>query len=86
MEEREQRVLDQAADFERRFHISADDENNSRRDSLISTGPVCINLVYLFIPKSLKHILKFSPLILTLLKILKSQNFNAIFVTMGNLM
>lgn len=42
VEDQEQRVLDQAADFERRFHISADDESNSRRDSLVSSGPVCI--------------------------------------------
>ncbi|KAB0803929.1 hypothetical protein PPYR_00899 [Photinus pyralis] len=39
VEVQEQRVLDQAADFERRFHISADDETNSRRDSLASAGP-----------------------------------------------
>ncbi|KAF2900726.1 hypothetical protein ILUMI_05467, partial [Ignelater luminosus] len=39
IEDQEQRVLDQAAEFERRFHISADDESNSRRDSLVSTGP-----------------------------------------------
>uniref|UniRef100_A0A1Y1KV88 HECT-type E3 ubiquitin transferase n=1 Tax=Photinus pyralis TaxID=7054 RepID=A0A1Y1KV88_PHOPY len=47
VEVQEQRVLDQAADFERRFHISADDETNSRRDSLASAGPVCINFVFL---------------------------------------
>ncbi|KAK4884524.1 hypothetical protein RN001_000795 [Aquatica leii] len=39
VEVQEQRVLDQAADFERRFHISADEERNSRRDSLASAGP-----------------------------------------------
>ncbi|KAF5292290.1 hypothetical protein FQA39_LY03324 [Lamprigera yunnana] len=38
VEIQEQRVLDQAADFERRFHISADEERNSRRDSLVSAG------------------------------------------------
>ncbi|KAK5648934.1 hypothetical protein RI129_003826 [Pyrocoelia pectoralis] len=39
VEVQEQRVLDQAADFERRFHISADNETSSRRDSLASAGP-----------------------------------------------
>lgn len=47
VEVQEQRVLDQAADFERRFHISADDESNSRRDSIASAGPVCISLIRL---------------------------------------
>lgn len=39
VEVQEQLVLEQAADFERRFHISADNETDSRRDSLASAGP-----------------------------------------------